>query len=276
MAYQNKNKLKSKWQKLVHEVIFEADTPAGKIFDVLLIVSIAVSVLVVMLESVTAIRLKWGVELNYIEWGFTLLFTLEYILRFISVGHPLKYAGSFFGIVDLLSVLPTFLSLIFYSGHYLTVIRILRVLRIFRILKLADHLGEAKVLANALKASRRKITVFIFSVMTIVVIVGSVMYIIEGEENGFTSIPRSIYWAIVTLTTVGYGDISPKTALGQGLASFVMIVGYAIIAIPTGIVTAEISHQNLKQNISTQSCPECSLEGHDSDARHCKWCGARL
>lgn len=276
MSYRNKKNLKTNWQGKLHEIIFEADTPAGKLFDIVLIGSILLSVLIVSLESVSAIRDQWGFELNLLEWLFTVLFSVEYTLRFISVGHPVRYARSFFGLVDLLSVLPTYLSLFFYEGHYLSVIRILRVLRIFRILKLADHLLEAQILSQAIKASRKKITVFIFAVMTIVVIVGSVMYVIEGEQNGFTSIPRSIYWAIVTLTTVGYGDISPKTPLGQTLASFVMIMGYAIIAIPTGIVSAEISQANLRKKVSTQSCPSCSLEGHDPDAVCCKWCGAKL
>jgi len=276
MAYLNKSKLKNRWQMRLHEIIFEADTRAGKAFDITLIVAIITSVIIVMLESVSAIRGRWGDELYFIEWCFTIIFTIEYILRFISVGHPLKYARSFFGIVDLLSVLPSYLSLFFFSGHYLTVVRILRVLRIFRVLKLAEHLDEAHMLMSALKRSSRKITVFIFSVMTIVVIMGSVMYIVEGEKYGFTSIPRSIYWAIVTLTTVGYGDISPKTPLGQTIASAVMILGYAIIAIPTGIVTAEMTKQSSPKKISTQSCPECSLEGHDADAKHCKWCGALL
>ena len=264
------------WQAKIHEVIFEADTPTGKAFDVLLIISILLSVFAVMMESVTAVRDLYGRELFLAEWFFTVLFTIEYVLRLLSVGRPLKYATSFFGIVDLLAVIPTYIGLLFPAGHYLMVIRILRVLRVFRILKLAHHLGEARLLMEALKASRTKITVFIFTVMTIVVIVGSVMYVIEGEENGFTSIPRGIYWAIVTLTTVGYGDVSPKTNLGQTLASLVMIMGYAIIAVPTGIVTAEISQQSTKLKVSTQACPQCSLDGHASNAIYCKWCGAKL
>lgn len=276
MSHIHKNSLKRGWQAKIHEIIFEADTPAGKAFDILLIISILLSVFAVMLESVTSVRNLYGRQLFLAEWFFTILFSVEYILRLLSVGRPLKYATSFFGVVDLLAVIPTYIGLLFPAGHYLMVIRILRVLRVFRILKLAHYLGEAKLLVDALKASRAKITVFIFTVMTIVIIVGSLMYVIEGEENGFTSIPRGIYWAIVTLTTVGYGDVSPKTNMGQTLASFVMIMGYAIIAVPTGIVTAEISQQTLKQKVSTQACPECSLEGHDSNAICCKWCGARL
>lgn len=276
MAYVNKSSLNRSWQTILHEIIFEADTPAGKAFDIALILGILLSVLAVMMESVTSIRNAFGFHLYIIEWIFTTLFTIEYVLRLLCVGKPLRYARSFFGIIDLLAVIPTYVSLFLPGSHYLMVIRILRVLRAFRILKLAHHLGEAKLLMEALKASRTKITVFVFTVMTIVVIVGSIMYIVEGEENGFSSIPRSIYWAIVTLTTVGYGDISPKTNLGQTIASLVMIMGYAIIAVPTGIVTAEISQQTFKQKVSTQACPQCSLEGHDSDASHCKFCGARL
>ncbi|MDH3975927.1 MAG: ion transporter [Deltaproteobacteria bacterium] len=276
MAYVNKSSLQRNRQTVLHEIIFEADTPAGKAFDIALIISILLSVIAVMMESVTSIREAFGFHLYVIEWIFTIGFTIEYILRLLCVGKPLRYARSFFGIVDLLAVIPTYVGLFFPSGHYLMVIRVLRVLRTFRILKLAHHIGEARLLMDALKASRTKITVFVFTVMTIVVIVGSIMYIVEGEENGYTSIPRSIYWAIVTLTTVGYGDISPGTNLGQAIASLVMIMGYAIIAVPTGIVTAEISQQTFRQRISTQACPECSLEGHDSDAIHCKFCGAGL
>lgn len=276
MSHVHKNGLKRDWQTKIHEIIFEADTPAGKAFDILLIIGIMLSVFVVMLESISSVRDLYGRQLYLIEWFFTILFSVEYILRLISVGRPLKYARSFFGVVDLLAVIPTYLGLLFPAGHYLMVIRILRVLRVFRILKLVNYLGEARLLMEALKASRTKITIFIFTVMTIVVIVGSLMYVIEGEANGFTSIPRGIYWAIVTLTTVGYGDISPKTNLGQTLASLVMIMGYAIIAVPTGIVTAEISQQTFRQKVSTQACPECSLEGHDSNALCCKWCGAKL
>jgi voltage-gated potassium channel len=276
MIHVHKNGLKRDWQTKIHEIIFEADTLAGKTFDILLIISIMISVFVVMLESISSVRDLYGRQLYLTEWFFTILFSVEYVLRLVSVGRPLKYARSFFGVVDLLAVIPTYLGLLFPAGHYLMVIRILRVLRVFRILKLANYLGEARLLMEALRASRTKITIFIFTVMTIVVIVGSLMYVIEGEANGFTSIPRGIYWAIVTLTTVGYGDISPKTDLGQALASMVMIMGYAIIAVPTGIVTAEISQQTSRQKVSTQACPECSLEGHESDAVCCKWCGAKL
>lgn len=188
---------------------------------------------------------------------------------------PLKYALSFYGLVDLIAILPTWISLLLPGANYLMSVRVLRLLRIFRVLKLANYLSQAEILKQALVQSRRKITVFLMTVFTIVIIVGSLIYVIEGETNGFTSIPQSIYWAIVTLTTVGYGDISPKTPLGQTLASLVMIMGYAIIAVPTGIVTAELTQMKIKE-VSTQACPSCSAEGHDVDAKHCKYCGARL
>ena len=263
------------WRKVLHEVIFEADTPAGKWFDVILIICIVLSVIVVMLDSIASVRKIHGNALNLFEWFFTILFSIEYIFRLISVGRSIRYATSFFGIIDLLAILPTYLSLIFPGSHYLTVIRVLRVLRIFRVLKLVQYLAEARLLMRALRASRRKITVFLFAVLTMVVILGSLMYIIEGEKNGFTSIPRSIYWAIVTLTTVGYGDISPKTGAGQALAAMIMILGYSIIAVPTGIMSVEIARARDHQ-ITTQACPNCSAEGHDSDAIFCKYCGAKL
>jgi voltage-gated potassium channel len=262
-------------RRRLHEIIFEADTPAGKLFDVLLIICILVSVTLVMLDSVSPMSDAWGEVLYLSEWFFTLLFTIEYILRLISAGRPVLYATSFFGIVDLLAILPTYFSMFFPDSQYLLVIRILRVLRIFRVFKLVQYLSEARLLMQALRASRRKIIVFLFTVFTLVVIFGSLMYLIEDPANGFTSIPRSIYWAIVTLTTVGYGDISPKTNIGQALAALIMVIGYAIIAVPTGIVTVELSHA-FKKRFSSQACPDCSAEGHDSDAKHCKYCGAKL
>lgn len=265
----------SKWRANLHEVIFEADTVAGKTFDILLIISIIVSVLAVMLESVASIRATHGTLLYNIEWFFTILFTVEYVLRLICIGRPLRYATSFFGIVDLLAVIPTYLDLLIPGTHFLFVIRVLRLLRIFRVLKLVPYVGEANTLLLAMRASRRKITVFLFAVFTIVVIMGSLMYVIEAEEHGFTSIPRSVYWAIVTLTTVGYGDISPKTSVGQTIAAMLMILGYSIIAVPTGIVSAELVRPRRKQ-VTTQACPQCSAEGHDTDAKHCKLCGAIL
>ena len=259
----------------LHEIIFEADTPAGKWFDVILILSILLSVVLVMLDSVRAIHTDWGVWLRYGEWLFTVLFTIEYALRLYCVGRPLSYATSFFGSVDLLAILPSYISIFLPETRFLLVIRILRVLRIFRILKLVQYVSEASLLMKALRASRRKILVFLFTVLLLVIIFGSLMYLIESPENGFTSIPRSMYWAIVTLTTVGFGDIYPRTDLGQIISALIMIIGYGIIAVPTGIVTVELSHA-FKKSLTTQACPECSLEGHDEDAAYCKYCGAQL
>lgn len=275
MNSSNKSGINNGWRSIIHEVIFEADTRVGKLFDIVLIISILLSVIVVMLDSIAAINKEYGNFLYILEWVFTVLFTIEYILRIISVGKPLKYAKSFFGVVDLLAILPTYFSLLFPGSQYFLVIRVLRLLRIFRVLKLVQYTVEARSLRQALKASKRKIIVFVFTVLILVVIFGALMYVIEGEENGFTSIPRSIYWAIVTLTTVGYGDISPATPLGQILAAIIMILGYGIIAVPTGIVTAEMAFAAGK-NISTQACPDCSAEGHDSDAKYCKYCGVKL
>ncbi len=264
-----------KWQSKIHEFIFEADTPAGRMFDIVLIIAIMLSVIAVMLDSVKAINIHYGEALYAIEWFFTILFTIEYLLRLMSVGKPLKYATSFFGLIDLFAFLPTYFSLLFPGSQYFLVIRLLRVLRIFRVLKLVRFLKEARFLLQALRASSRKILIFFFTVLTLVVIFGSLMYVIENETDGFTSIPKSIYWAIVTLTTVGYGDISPKTPIGQSLAAIIMILGYSIIAVPTGIVTVEIAQQ-YKEQVSTQCCPQCSAEGHDHDAKHCKYCGSKL
>jgi voltage-gated potassium channel len=213
--------------------------------------------------------------LYVIEWFFTILFTLEYILRLFSVRKPWRYAASFFGIVDLLAIIPTYIGVFMPGTHYLLVIRILRLLRVFRIFKLTGYLSEAHIIGSALLASRKKISVFLLTVMTLVVIIGALIYVVEGEENGFANIPVSVYWAIVTLTTVGYGDLSPQTPFGKMLAAVVMVGGYGIIAVPTGIVTVEFS-QAMKKNISTEACPVCSSEGHDPDARHCKYCGAKL
>jgi voltage-gated potassium channel len=269
-----KAKSHQNWQEVLHTIIFEAETPAGKLFDVLLIVSILASVLVVMLDSVTMVSNKYGPALNFLEWFFTILFTVEYILRLSCVRQPLSYAKSFYGVVDLLAIIPTYLSVIIPGSEFLLVIRILRILRVFRVLKLVQYISEAVLLLKALRSSLPKIIVFLFTVLTLVVILGSLMYLIEGAENGFTSIPKSIYWAIVTLTTVGYGDISPQTGIGQMLAAFIMILGYSIIAVPTGIVTVELSHTS--KDSSTRSCMECSAEGHDNDAEYCKFCGSEL
>lgn len=269
------DKTNRRWREILFEIIFEADTPAGKWFDIALIICISLSVLTVMLDSVRSIRAEFGRFLYAAEWFFTILFTIEYILRLLCVRKPTRYAASFFGIVDLLAILPTYTSLFFFASRHLAVIRVLRVLRIFRVLKLGHHTKEAALLKKALHASRRKILVFLFVVLTLVIIIGSVIYIIEGEENGFTSIPRSVYWAVVTLTTVGYGDISPNTGPGQFLAALVMILGYSIIAVPTGIVTVELS-QAYTDKSTSQACPNCSAEGHDRDAQYCKFCGAKL
>jgi voltage-gated potassium channel len=261
-------------QKL-HEIIFEADTPLGKAFDITLIITIIASVLVVMLESVESVRIEYGNLLHILEWTFTILFTLEYFARIIALKKPKYYLTSFFGIIDLMSIAPTYLSVFSYGAHALMVFRILRLLRIFRILKLVRFLSEARHLSAALRLSMPKIIVFLVGVLCANLIVGSMMYIIEGPSNGFDSIPRGIYWSIVTMTTVGYGDIAPQTVLGQTLASFVMILGYGIIAVPTGIVTSKL-HMVKEAVISTQSCPSCGREGHDHGAKFCKYCGEKL
>jgi len=263
------------WRGHLHEIIFEADTPAGKAFDAALIVCILLSVCAVMLESVEPVRVQYGGVLSVAEWVFTILFTVEYVLRLLCVGKPLKYAGSFLGVVDVLAIIPTYASLLLPGSHYLLVVRLLRILRIFRLFKLVQYVNEARFLVQALRASSRKIFVFLFAVLTLIVIFGSLMYMVEGEENGFINIPRSIYWTIVTLTTVGYGDISPKTGLGQFLASIIMILGYGIIAVPTGIVTVEMT-QGFKKECTTRACHACGAEGHDTDAEHCKFCGVKL
>jgi len=259
----------------LHEIIFEADTPSGKFFDVALIVCILISVVTVMLDSVQSFREAHGEWLFVLEWVFTILFTIEYILRLYSVDKPLGYARSFFGVIDLLAILPSYISIFLPGTHYLMAIRMLRTVRVWRILKLSQFLIETAQLKAALYASTRKIVVFLFAVMAMVVVIGSLMYLIEGMENGFTSIPRSVYWAIVTLTTVGYGDISPQTDLGQFFAAAVMVLGYAIIAVPTGIVSVEMAHAS-KHPVSTQACPSCSLDGHAFDAKYCKYCGHAL
>lgn len=259
----------------LHEIIFEADTPAGKLFDVSLFWAIGISVLVVALDSVPSLNSRYGETFRAVEWGFTFLFSVEYILRIYCVRKPFKYIFSFYGLVDFLSVLPTYIGLYFVGSQSFRVIRILRLLRIFRVLKLIGFSKQAKVLRNALKTSRQKIMVFLLAVLILVVLLGTLMYLIEGPKTGFTSIPKSIYWAIVTLTTVGYGDITPQTVLGQMLASVIMITGYAIIAVPTGIVTAEIMKTKPEPS-NTQACPSCSREGHADDAKFCKYCGEKL
>jgi voltage-gated potassium channel len=259
----------------LHEIIFEADTRAGKNFDIALLLAIVISVGLLMVDSVKSISSAHKVFFYVSEWIFTGLFTIEYLLRIWITKKPIKYVFSFYGLIDLLSILPTFLEIFMAGTGSLMVIRVFRLLRVFRVLKLVQFINEARVLMDALRTSRKKITVFIFFIITITVLMGTVMYIIEGGENGFTSIPRSMYWAIVTLTTVGYGDIAPQTVLGQTVASIIMILGYGVIAIPTGIVGAEIIKSD-NTSTSTQVCQSCSMEGHDDDAKHCKYCGAEL
>ena len=264
----------SSTKQKIYEIIFEADTPAGKLFDVALLFVIIISVGLVLLESVPAIRDNHYQLLRVLEWCITIIFSIEYILRVAIVKKPLRYIFSFYGIIDLLSVLPTYIGLVIAGSHSLVVIRILRLLRVFRILKLTRYTLAGRSLAKAIWNSREKISVFIFFVTMLVIIIGTIMYLVEGPAHGFTSIPRGIYWAIVTLTTVGYGDISPGTPLGQFIASIVMIMGYAIIAVPTGIDTAEIINPTSEKN--TQVCPQCLHPSHDDDAVFCKKCGSRL
>lgn len=260
----------------LHEIIFEAETPAGKAFDGGLIFAILLSVAAVMLESVASVREQHGFALRITEWVFTGLFTVEYVLRLYCTARPAKYARSFFGLVDLVSVAPTYLSLILEGAQSFQIVRALRLLRIFRVLKLAHYLGEAAVLKEALHASRPKITVFLIAVVNIAGIFGALMYLVEGQSGGFDNIPISIYWAIVTMTTVGFGDIAPTSPGGQLIAAILMLMGYGIIAVPTGIVSAEIARADKHRKVSTQSCPSCAQEGHDVDAVHCKYCGGLL
>jgi voltage-gated potassium channel len=269
-------KSKSSLKKKAHEVIFEADTFAGKLFDEILLVLILLSVVVVMLDSVPYYHDNYKEFLYVSEWIFTIIFTFEYILRIWTTEQSKKYIFSFYGIIDLLSIIPTYASLFILNSHFLIVIRILRLLRVFRVLKLIQFMGASNLLINSFKNSRHKITVFFLFVLLLVTIIGSSMYIIESPEAGFTSIPRSIYWAIVTLTTVGYGDIAPQTTLGQAFASIVMLLGYAIIAVPTGIITADIAMNNKKVNSNTQVCSRCNAGNHADDAVYCKYCGEKL
>jgi voltage-gated potassium channel len=261
------------WRDKVHEVIFEADTKSGKYFDIALLISILSSVLAVSLESVDSIDAKYHLELVWIEWFFTILFTIEYILRIISVRKPSKYVTSFFGIIDLLAISPTYLSIIFPGTQSLLVIRAFRLLRIFRIFKLSRYIGEAAVLQKAFMQSRTRIIVFLSTVFVLCAISGAGMYTVEGSGSGFTSIPQSVYWAIVTLTSTGYGDIVPITTFGKMIAVFIMIMGYSLIIVPTGIMTTELVRIG---PVSTQACKSCSKEGHDVDAKYCKFCGSEL
>lgn len=268
----------SRFRKRLYVIIFGAATPAGKAFDIALIVLIVLSVVAVMLDSVLLIRFRYSRWLIAAEWTFTILFTLEYVVRLYCSPTPWRYARSFYGIVDLIAVIPTYLSLLIPGTQYLLVIRLLRVLRVFRVLKIVQYMGEAELLIQALRSSRRKISVFIFAVLTMITVFGSIMYVVEGAEHGFTSIPRSIYWTIVTITTVGYGDIKPETPLGQLLASIIMMVGYAIIAVPTSIVSVEMAQAVRGQQIRDlpERCPQCNGGIDDPKARFCKHCGERF
>lgn len=270
------NKPEQGWRRTLYEVIFESDTRAGQWFDIILIVSILLNVLVIMLDSVGSMRAQYGPLLHAIAWLFTIGFSVEYVLRLACVENPIRYALSFFGVVDFLAIFPAYLSLLFLGSRYLSVVRIVRVLRIFHVLKLRQFTAEAAALGTSLYASRRRIFVFLFTVLTLVVIIGALMYVIEGEQRGFTSIPVGVYWTIVTLTTVGYGDISPQTGLGQFLASVVMILGYSMIAVPTGIVTVEWAQTRAERPTSTRSCSKCEGQGHAGDAKYCRLCGAEL
>ncbi len=265
------------WQQRMHEVIFEADTPAGKAFDVALLIIIVFSVIVVMLDSVQAINQQYRQVLLITEWVITALFTIEFLARLVCIGRPWRYVFSFYGIVDLLAVIPTYLSVFISGSQSLLVIRALRLVRIFRVFKLSRYLMEATALMTALRQTRERITVFLVAILSVIVIIGSVMYFIEGSQpqTGFTSIPRSIYWAIVTMTTVGYGDIAPQTVPGQMLAAAVMVLGYAIIIVPIGVFSAEILATQGRE-CTTQACPNCAAEGHERDALYCKFCGSRL
>lgn len=277
------------WKEKLHDIIYEADTPAGKLFDVILLFFILFSIVLVMLESVESIDSKYHDLINFWEWIVTILFSIEYILRIITVNKPLKYIFSFYGIVDFLATIPKYLSFFIVGSHALITLRALRLLRVFRILKLARYLGASNQLKDSIIASRVKIFVFLFAVLVSSVVFGTIMYLVEGEENGFTNIPKSVYWCIVTLTTVGFGDIAPQTALGQFITTIIMILGYGIIAVPTGIVSAEYAKssrkadEDIKNNIpkkkillNTQRCSNCHEEYHDDDANFCKTCGNNL
>ncbi len=282
---------KHTWRTKIHEIIYEADTPSGKLFDVILLIAILASIVLVMLESINSFDQKHHLFLDISEWVITILFTIEYIARIVSVKKPLKYVLSFYGIIDLLSTIPKYISLFLGGTQALIALRALRLLRVFRILKLARYLGASNQLASAIKASKAKIAVFLFAVLIAAIIFGTIMYLVEGEENGFTNIPKSVYWCIVTLTTVGFGDIAPSTPLGQFIASFIMILGYGIIAVPTGIVSAEYTkadkngkkrisdeeHEHLKTvQLNTQSCANCLAEKHADNAEFCYKCGCEL
>ena len=270
-------KPESGWRRSLHEIVFESDTPAGKLFDIVLIVVILSSVAAVLLDSVASVAQHRKQLLDALEWIFTGLFTLEYVARLSCVRHPVKYARSFFGVVDLIAVVPTYLAVFFPDAALLIDVRILRLLRVFRIFKLTEYLAEFRLLGEAMAASMRKITVFLSIVVMVVLIVGTLMYLVEGPRNGFTSIPTAIYWAISTLTTVGYGDMVPRTDLGRALAGVIMLLGWGILAVPTGIVTAEMTAQRFRSHaMVARRCHECGFGDHEDDASYCRKCGAAL
>jgi voltage-gated potassium channel len=265
------------WRRQVFNVVFESDTRAGRIFDVILIAAILLSVAAVLADSVASVALRHGAMLTALEWIFTVVFTLEYIARLSCVEHPLRYARSFYGIVDLVAILPTYLAVLFPEAALLIDVRILRLLRIMRIFKLTAYLTEYRLLAEAMTASRRKIMVFLSVVVMIVLIIGTLMYVFEGPKHGFTSIPYSIYWAISTISTVGYGDVVPRTDIGRALASLMMLVGWGILAVPTGIVSAEMTAQRFRaRQLPKRGCGECGRDDHEDDAAYCRICGAKL
>ncbi|MGL6110061.1 MAG: ion transporter [Rubrivivax sp.] len=264
------------WRLRLYTIIFEADTRAGRAFDLILIGFILASVAVVVLDSVASVHQQHGGWLKVLEWFFTLAFTVEYIARLVCVRHPLRYARSFFGIIDLLAILPTYLAIFVPEMHALIDVRLLRLLRLFRLLRLTAYVSEYGALYQALRASRRKILVFLSFVLLVVMIMGTLMYVVEGPENGFTSIPVGVYWAITTLTTVGFGDVTPKTDLGRFIASLMMLLGWGTLAVPTGIVSAELVGQRTPRETTTRSCHECLSEGHLPSAKYCRDCGAVL
>lgn len=264
----------SGWRGYWHRLLFLHERADEKAFDVLLIVLILLSVLVAMLDSVEAIDAQYGGLLHAVEWAATILFTLEYLMRLVVLRHPLRYARSFFGVIDLLAVLPTYLSLLVVGAQHLIVIRVLRILRVFRILKLSRYVGEASALLEALRLSRRKVLVFALGVLSLATIFGAIMYLVEGPQHGFSSIPRGVYWAVVTMATVGFGDITPHTALGQGITTVIIMIGYGIIAVPAGIFTAAMMQGGV--HIRGRDCARCGLAEHAPDARFCRRCGERL
>lgn len=267
---------KKDWRFKLHEVIYESNTPAGKVFDISVLAAIFASIVIVMLDSIAGLHAQYGDLFYTLEWIFTILFSIEYILRLISIRKPFSYVFSLLGIIDLVALIPSYLGILLPGAQSLLVFRALRLLRVFRIFKLGHFLFEINFLKLALKGSVRKISIFLLTVLILTVILGSVMYLVENRENGFSNIPESIYWAIVTITTVGYGDVSPITPLGKFVASVVMLIGYAIIAVPTGIITHDLAVAARKNNHLYESCPACSRDGHDADARFCKFCGSSL